>query len=320
MAAALLLGLTAPGFLSVDNVRNLAVQVPVNTIIAVGMTPVILTGGIDLSVGSIHALVGVLTALALTHPGFAETLGPLAVPGSLLIGLLVGAGVGAFNGLAIARFGLPPFIVTLATMRIGRGLAKQATNGLPVGLVEETAPRAEQLNQHWEAIQPLGLGDASGVPVPLLLALGLAVAVWLLLAHTAFGRAVYAVGSNEEAARLAGLRPPRVKGIVYTLCGLLAAGAGIVEAAQLQSGSPIAGEGYELAAIAAVVVGGTRLTGGQGGVPGTVIGAVFVIGVMNNALNLYNVPAFWQEAATGAIIFGIVLLDQLARRRERAAA
>jgi ribose transport system permease protein len=313
---AAVLGLTAPHFLTIENFRNVAVQVPVTTIIAVGMTFVILTGGIDLSVGSIHALAGVLLALALTTPGLTERLGPAVVPVSLLFALAVGTGVGWFNGAAVAWFRMPPFIVTLATMRICRGLAKKITDGVPVGMSDLPGAMGERLNRNLEAIQPLGLGYLGDVvPVAALIALAVVLGGHVLLRRTRFGRHVLAVGSNEEAARLSGVPVGRVKLWVYVIAGLLSGLAAIIETAQLQSGSPIAGEGYELAVIAAVVVGGTSLSGGRGSVIGTLVGAAFIIGVMNNALNLYNVQAFWQEVATGAIIFVIVLLDQLARRR-----
>jgi ribose transport system permease protein len=312
---ALILGLTAPHFLTVENFRNVAVQVPVTTIIAVGMTFVILTGGIDLSVGSIHALASVLLAMALTTPWFTEQLGGAVVPVSLALALGVGAGVGLFNGAAVAWFRMPPFIVTLATMRICRGLAKRVTDGVPVGMSDLPGPMGERLNRNLEAIQPLGLGYLGDVvPVAALIALSIVVVGIVLLRRTRFGRHVRAVGSSEEAARLSGVPVARVKLLVYAMVGLLSGLAAIIETAQLQSGSPIAGEGYELAAIAAVVVGGTSLSGGRGSVVGTLVGSVFIIGIMNNALNLYNVQAFWQEVATGAIIFVIVLLDQLARR------
>jgi ribose transport system permease protein len=169
---AAVLGLTAPHFLTIENFRNVAVQVPVTTIIAVGMTFVILTGGIDLSVGSIHALAGVLLALALTTPGLTERLGPAVVPVSLLFALAVGTGVGWFNGAAVAWFRMPPFIVTLATMRICRGLAKKITDGVPVGMSDLPGAMGERLNRNLEAIQPLGLGYLGDVvPVAALIAL-----------------------------------------------------------------------------------------------------------------------------------------------------
>jgi ribose transport system permease protein len=187
---------------------------------------------------------------------------------------------------------------------------------VPVGMSDLPGAMGERLNRNLEAIQPLGLGYLGDVvPVAALIALAVVLGGHVLLRRTRFGRHVLAVGSNEEAARLSGVPVGRVKLWVYVIAGLLSGLAAIIETAQLQSGSPIAGEGYELAAIAAVVVGGTSLSGGRGSVIGTLVGAAFIIGVMNNALNLYNVQAFWQEVATGAIIFVIVLLDQLARRR-----
>jgi len=313
-AAVLALALTAPGFLTPANLRNVGTQVPVNLILAAGMTLVILTGGIDLSVGSLHALCGIAAAFVLTHPGLTAQFGGAVVPLAILAALLLGAAVGLVNGGAVAGIGIPPFIVTLAMMRIARGIAKHVTDGAAIGIVGPDIPAWREINAHWLELRPLGLGYLGGVlPVSFVVAACVVLALTLLLARTQAGRYVYAVGSSEPAARLAGVPVARVKLGVYALMGLLAGVAGVMETAMLQSGSPTTGEGYELNAIAAVVVGGTRLTGGQGGVLGTFVGAVFVIGLMNNALNLYGVPSFWQEVASGAIIFGVALVDRFTR-------
>jgi ribose/xylose/arabinose/galactoside ABC-type transport system permease subunit len=313
-AAVLALALTAPGFATPQNLRNIGTQIPVNLILAAGMTLVILTGGVDLSVGSLHALCGITAGLVITHPELTTRLGGWTVPAAILAALLLGAGMGAFNGGAIAWVGIPPFIVTLAMMRIARGIALHVTNGTPFGIVGPEVPQWREINAHWLDLRPLGLGYLGDtIPISFLLAVAVVTLLALLLRLTQPGRYIYAVGSSEGAARLAGVPVARVKLLVYTLMGLLAGLSGVVEAAMLQSGSPKTGEGYELNAIAAVVVGGTRLSGGQGGVLGTFVGAVFVIGLMNNALNLYGVPSFWQEAASGAIIFGVALVDRFTR-------
>ncbi|MBI3912459.1 MAG: ABC transporter permease [Armatimonadetes bacterium] len=308
---AFLLGIWTPHFFEPYNFQTLGEQVATNLILSLGMTVVILTGGIDLSVGSIVALSGVSAVMALTHPGFATAFGSATVPAAVGIGVLVGATVGLVNGLSVAHLGMPPFIVTLATMRICRGLAKQIIGGTSIGVVDPGLPMAEQLNANLQAIQPLGLG----FPTPFLLALGVTVSTVLLLGRTRYGRHVYAIGGSEAAARLSGVPVRRVKLMAYLLGGLLAGLAGVMEAGKVQSGSPTAGEGFELNAIAAVVVGGTSLAGGRGSAVGTFVGAVFIIGVMNKVLGLHNVPPFYREVASGAIIFVTVLLDLWLRRK-----
>lgn len=309
----LVLGLRTPGFWTPENFRNVSTQVAANLIIAVGMTLVIITGGIDLSVGSIVGVAGVAAVMALISPALAATLGPTAVPVGVGVGLLAGALVGLANGAAIAYFRLPPFIVTLAAMMMMRGLAKILVGGVPIGFVGAGEPYAEQLNANLQTIQPLGLR----FPVPFLIALGVTVIGAVMLSRSRLGRHIYALGGSESAARLSGIEVARVKLLVYGISGLLAGLAGVMEAAKVQSGSPVAGSFYELNAIAAVVVGGASLAGGRGSVVGTFVGAVFVIGVMNNMLGLRSatVPTFWKEFLSGAIIFTIVLLDQLRRRR-----
>jgi ribose transport system permease protein len=314
-AAVLLVGLSSPHFLTVDNLRNVGTQVPVNLILAAGMTVVILTGGIDLSVGSVHALCGISAALVITNPALTAALGGWTVPLAVVAAVGLGVLIGAVNGGAIAWIGIPPFIVTLAMMSMGRGIAKHITNGVPIGLIGPETASWQQVNASWDALRPLGLGYVGAViPTSFLLAVGVIVILAVMLARTRQGRYVYAVGSNEDGARLAGVPVARTKLLAYTLMGLLAGLTGAIEAAAQQNGSPIAGQGYELTAIAAVVVGGTSLTGGRGGVIGTFVGAVFVIGLMNNALNLHSVPSFWQEVAKGAIIFGVAVVDRLSRR------
>jgi ribose transport system permease protein len=314
VALVTLLSLLTPHFLSVSNLLNVMEQTSINAVIALGMTFVILSGGIDLSVGSLHALCGIGAALVITNPVLTEHLGGWALPVAVLASLGLGAFLGLVNGSAIAGIGIPPFIVTLAMMRIARGVGKHVTNGSPIGIVGPDVPGWEQINAHWVGLRPLGLGYLGDVlPVSFLIAAGVIAALSVFLRFTRYGRYVYALGSSEGASRLAGVPVQRVKLLVYLLMGLLAGLSGVVEAAALQNGSPVTGEGYELNAIAAVVVGGTRLTGGQGSVLGTFFGAVLVIGLMNNALNLYLVPPFWQEVASGAIIFGVAVVDRFTR-------
>ncbi len=314
LLAVLVLAFFTPGFFTVRNLRNVGTQVPVNAILAAGMTVVILTGGIDLSVGSVHALCGVTAALILTQPALALSMGPWAVPLAVLTAVLLGALLGACNGAVVAWIRIPPFIVTLALLRIARGVAKHLTNGVPIGTQGPEVTGWEQINANWSQFRPLGLGYlAELVPFSFLVALVVGACLALLLGRTRFGRQVYAIGSNETAARLSGVPVARVKLLAYILMGLLAGLSGAIESAALQSGSPVTGEGYELNAIAAVVVGGTRLTGGQGSILGTYVGAILVIGVMNNALNLLLVPPFWQEVASGAIILVVALVDRLTR-------
>lgn len=314
--AVLALALTAPGFLTVRNLRNVGTQVPVNLILAAGMTLVILTGGIDLSIGSIHALAGVTAALVLTHPLLSATAGGWVVVLAILAAVATGAAVGGLNGSAVALIGIPPFIVTLATMRIARGLAKHLTDGTPVGIVGPDTSGWEAINERWNTIRPLGLGYLGDLlPISFLLAVVVTLLLGVWLTRSRYGRYIFAIGSSEKVAHLAGAPVKRVKLLAYLLMGLLAGLSGVIEMASLQSGSPVTGEGYELNAIAAVVVGGTRLTGGRGSMIGTFVGAVFVIGLMNNALNLYLVPPFWQEVASGVIIFAVALIDHLVQRR-----
>ena len=308
------LAFTAPHFLSAQNLRNVGTQVPVNVILAAGMTLVILTGGIDLSVGSLHALCGIAAAFVITSPMLTARLGGSVVIVAILAAVALGAVLGLLNGGAIAGIGIPPFIVTLAMMSIARGVAKHLTGGIAVGAAETGTPYADAINANWSRMEWLGLGYIKGaIPVAFVVAVLVVGVLWIVLARTRFGRYVYAIGGSEAAARLAGVPVGWIKLLVYTLMGLLSGLSGAIEAAAQQNGSPIAGNGYELTAIAAVVVGGTRLEGGRGSVLGTFVGAVFIIGLMNNALNLYGVPAFWQDIAKGAIILGVALVDRVTR-------
>lgn len=288
----ILLSIFADNFLTVNNMLNVFRQVSINALIAFGMTFVILTGGIDLSVGSILALSSALTAGMMA--GGMDTW--LAV----LIGLIAGAVMGAVNGFIVAKGRLAPFIVTLATMTIFRGLTLVYTDGKPI----------TGLNKDFAVI---GKGYFLQIPMPIIWMIITFAVVYIILKHTTFGRRVYSVGSNEEATWLSGISTSKVKIWVYSISGLLAAVSGIILTSRLNSAQPTAGTSYELDAIAAVVLGGTSLTGGKGWIVGTLIGAI-IIGVLNNGLNLLNVSSFYQQVVKGAVILVAVLLDRSKKR------
>ncbi|MCR6111730.1 ribose ABC transporter permease [Bacillus sp. A301a_S52] len=280
-----------PSFLSFGNVLNVLRQVSINALIAFGMTFVILTGGIDLSVGSMLALSGAVTATLM-----ASGVDPVL---AMLIGLLTGVVLGAVNGFIIAKGKVAPFIATLATMTIYRGLTLVFTDGRPVsGLGGDNG-----------MFELLGRGYLFGVPVPAVTMLISFLVLYLILKKTTFGRRVYAVGGNEEASILSGIKVDRIKIYVYSLTGFLSALAGIILTSRLNSAQPTAGTMYELDAIAAVVLGGTSLTGGRGWIVGTLIGAL-IIGVLNNGLNLLGVSSFFQQVVKGSVILLAVLMDR----------
>jgi ribose/xylose/arabinose/galactoside ABC-type transport system permease subunit len=285
------LGWLRPQFLTAANLINVARQISLNGILAVGVTYVLLTGGVDLSLGSVVALTGVVAA-GFAHPGD----WPLLVP--VILGIAAGAVCGAANGLVIARGGIAPFIVTLGMMTVARGLALVISRGKPVSNLSL-------------AFTVLG-GDLLGLPIPMVILLLVAAISWVFLANTRFGRYVYAVGGNEQAARAAGLSVQGIKIFAYTVCGALAGVAGVVLAARITTGQPNAGVAYELDAIAAAVIGGTSLSGGIGGVGGTLLGAL-LMGVINNGLDLLNVSSYYQQIVKGVIIVGAVWLDRSQR-------
>ncbi len=280
-----------PNFFTVDNILNILRQTSVNAIIAVGMTLVILTAGIDLSVGSVLALCGAFAAsmIALEVPVL------VAVPTALV----AGAALGAISGIIIAKGKVQAFIATLVTMTLLRGVTMVYTEGRPISTgFTDTA----------DAFAWFGTGYALGIPVPVWLMVVVFAAAWYLLNHTRFGRYVYALGGNETATRLSGINVDRVKIGVYAICGMLAALAGIIVTSRLSSAQPTAGMGYELDAIAAVVLGGTSLMGGKGRIMGTLIGAL-IIGFLNNALNLLDVSSYYQMIAKAVVILLAVLVD-----------
>jgi len=289
---AVIVSLLSPRFLSVGNLLNVLRQTSINAVIAAGMTFVILTAGIDLSVGSVLAYAGAIMGSLLGSP--------LPFGLDLVIVLLFGAGIGVLTGIVITRGKVQPFIATFVSMTIFRGATLVFTQGRPI----DTSS-----GKFANAFAFVGEGYLLGIPVPVVIMVLVFVVVYYVLRYTRFGRYVYAIGGNEEAARLSGLHTRLVKTAVYAVSGLLAALAGIILTARLSSAQPTAGTGYELDAIAAVVIGGTSLAGGSGTILGTLIGAL-IIGILNNALNLLNVSSYYQMIAKGAVILIAVLLDR----------
>ena len=324
VALAVAAAVLVPGFFTRANLTTVLLHVSVNAILALGMTFVIVTGGIDLSVGSLVGLGGVLAAGALTST---VLLGALGVAGATAAAVVVGVGAGLaaglVNGAVTAYFRVAPFIVTLATMTIARGAARLFTGGVPIGFPAPGDPAFGQKTAALDALHALGGGRIPvpglprGFPVPALIMLGIVVAGAFVLARTRFGRYVYAVGGNEEAARLSGVPVQRVKLGAYALSGGCAGIAAVLLVGQLRSGGPDAGLLYELNAIAAAVIGGASLMGGVGTAWGALMGAL-LIGGMNNALDLLGVQAFWQEIAKGGIILLAVLFDVWTKRRGNA--
>lgn len=295
VALVALMAAIAPNFASVDNLLNVARAISINAILAVGLTFVILTAGIDLSVGStvaVSGVVAVMTAIAGVPPGLA-----------VLIGILAGAAMGLVNGLLTAYLSLAAFIVTLGTMTFGRGLAYTLTGGRPI--VDNAL-----------GFRDIGNGYVAGIPVPVIVMVVVYLVAWFVLERTRYGRHVYAVGGNAEAARLAGINVKAVITSVYVIAGACAGLAGIIFAARVVSAQPTAGQGYELDAIAAVVLGGTSLMGGRGRILGTLIGSI-ILGVLTTGLILMNVPFFTQLLIKGAVIILAVTIDSLKNRQVR---
>jgi ribose/xylose/arabinose/galactoside ABC-type transport system permease subunit len=285
------LSILSSSFLTVSNILNVARQVSINAIIAAGMTFVILTGGIDLSVGSVLAFSGAIIA------GLLSTGRPVVL--AILAGLTVGGLLGLVNGLIISRGKVQPFIATLAMLTIARGATLVYTDGRPItGLPD--------------AFVWLGAGEVGQVPVPVIIMALVFALCYIVLTRTVLGRYVYAIGGNEEAARLSGVNVTFYKTLVYVISGVLSTTSAIILTARLNSAQPTAGSGFELDAIAAVVLGGTTLAGGEGGIGGTLLGA-FIIGVLNNGLNLLNVSSFYQQVVKGVVILLAVLLDRRLR-------
>ncbi|MBL0025452.1 MAG: ribose ABC transporter permease [Saprospiraceae bacterium] len=283
-----------------ENGWNIMQQISVNVCISVGMTLVILTKGIDLSVGSILAFSGAVAAGLLKNgieiPGLDLYIG-FTVFGAILMGIIIGGSLGFFNGWMITKFKVAPFVVTLAMLTMARGATMLWTGGFPI----------TGLGDHFAFI---GTGWFLGIPMPVWISAIAVILAIILLTKTKFGRYIYAVGGNESAARLSGLNINKIKIWVYALSGILAAVGGIILTSRLDSAQPNAGLSYELDSIAAVVIGGTSLSGGRGSIIGTVQGAL-IIGVLNSGLVLLNVSPFWQQIIKGLVILIAVILDRV---------
>ena len=287
----LLFSILNPIFLTPDNIIAMLRQVSFNAILAMGMTMVILTGGIDLSVGSVLAITAVITA------SFVKVANPLLpVPVAILIGLLIGALCGAINGFLITKGKLAPFIVTLVMMTVARGASQLYTTGRPI---TKLLPDFDYL----------GKGFILGIPVPIYILALVTLVSMLILNKTKLGRYIYAVGGNEQSALASGIKVHRIKIFVYMFCGVMASLVGIVLTARLDSASSVLGVGYELDAIAATVIGGASMDGGKGRIIGTLIGAL-IIGSISNGLDILNVSTYWQQIIKGVIILVAVLLDR----------
>ncbi|WP_244481488.1 ABC transporter permease [Rhizobium sp. Root1203] len=286
----------SPSFLQVGNLMNVGRQIALFGIVSIGMTFVILTRGIDLSVGSIVGVVAVTSAMLLSSG--------TSIPVVMVLALLMGVAFGAINGLGVVIFQMPPFIMTLGTLVMGRGIAMTIANGEPQNLGDAT-----------DTFYFLGGGFLLGVPVPIWIFAGVAVIAFIVLRSTAFGRQIYAVGSNAEAARLAGIKVGSVLMSVYVISGVLASLTALITISRLTVGEPTAGTNLELEAIAIVVIGGTSLFGGEGTIIGTVIGAA-IIAVIANILNLLGISPFTQQIVKGAIIIAAVMFE-VYRHRQR---
>ena len=287
-----IISILSPRFLTKSNLLNVFRQTSINAIIAAGMTFVILTSGIDLSVGSILGFSGAIAAKMLATGNNIFL--------ALLVAMVIGAISGILNGIIITKGKVQPFIATLAIMILLRGATMVFTSGRPIAVSgDKVSP----------IFRWVGTGNIGGIPVPIIIMAIVFIICYYILNHTQFGRHIYAVGGNEEAALLSGVNTDKVKILAYTISGILAAVAGIIVTSRLSSAQPTAGDGYELDAIAAVVLGGTSLVGGQGTVIGTIIGAL-IIGILNNALNLMDVQSYYQMIAKAIVILIAVLLDK----------
>ena len=302
LALVLAFSIVADNFLTVDNLRNILRQYSVPAILAVGQTLVIVSAGIDLSVASTAALSGSVMGVMYAHEGYPE-------PVALLIGLAAGFAVGAINGFVITKWRVPDFIATLGAFTAVRGVALLVTDGLPV----PDYGKAKEGRTVPETVTTLGADSIFGIPLIAVVAAVCALIGWFILSRTTLGRSAYAIGGNREAARVSGIKVERTKWAIYVFSGLMAAIAGFMLTGRQGSANALMGEGMELQSIAAVVVGGTNLFGGEGTIGGTIIG-VLIIGVLNNGLNILGVADFWQRVVNGSIIIAVVALDQWRRR------
>lgn len=289
----LILSFATDTFLTVSNLMNVSRQVSINAIVAAGVTMVILAGEIDLSVGSLVGLAGAVSA-GLVASGMNPVLG-------LLVGIIVGILAGAINGIISTKGKVPSFITTLGMMTTARGLTLVFTNGRPITVTNRLA---------------LFLGDGyiGPVPMPIITMIIIYIIGYIISKHTLLGRYIYAIGSNEEATRLSGINVNLIKSITFVMAGITAAIGGIIVSGRIYSAQPTAGTGYELDAIAAVVLGGTSLSGGKGGIVGTLIGAL-IIGILGNGLNLLGVSSFYQQVIKGVVIVLAVLIDQWSKNK-----
>ena len=301
----LVIGLLSDKFLTATNIWNVMRQISVNICISVGMTLVVLTAGIDLSVGSVLALCGAITAGLLKNgieiPTSNLYIG-FTILGAIVMGLLAGSLLGWFNGYTVTKFKVPPFVATLAMLTIARGLTMLWTKGFPISNLGT--------NFAW-----LGTGWFLGIPLPVWVSGFVVFIASVITNKTKLGRYIYAIGGNENAAILSGINIKKIKIAVYTIAGMLAAVGGILVTSRLDAAQPNAGMGYELDSIAAVVIGGTSLSGGKGSVLGTVLGAI-IIGVLNNGLVLLNVSPFWQQVVKGFVILVAVMIDKANAKNE----
>lgn len=299
----LVISILSDKFLTTNNLWNVLRQISVNVCISVGMTLVVLMAGIDLSVGSILAFTSAICAGLLKNGIAIESLDlfiGFTVVGGVLSAMLIGLLLGIFNGWVITKFSLPPFVATLAMLTIARGATMLYTQGIPIS----------NLGSNFEFI---GSGWFIGIPVPVWISTLMVLIVVFITKKTAFGRYIYAIGGNEKAAFLSGININNIKLTVYGIAGMMAAVGGVLVTSRLNSAQPNAGNSYELDSIAAVVIGGTSLSGGVGTVTGTVIGAV-IIGVLNNGLVLLNVSPFWQQVVKGLVILLAVIIDKKSKK------
>lgn len=284
----LVISVITPRFLTIPNIKNVFTQVSVNAVIAIGMSFVILTGGIDLSVGSILAVSGAVAASIIKSTGNIYL--------AIIVALAIGSIVGLINGVLISKGKIQAFIVTLATMTIFRGVTYVYTNGTPISGLGES-------------FSVIGNKTVLGLPIPVVFTIIVFGLAYYILSQTRYGRYLYALGGNEDSARLSGINTDKIKTLVYVICGAAAALSGIIVTSRIGSASPNAGVGFELDAISAVVLGGTSLSGGEGSVVGTIIGAL-IIGVLNNGLNLVNVSPFYQAIIKGLVILLAVIIEK----------
>ncbi|RFU93791.1 ribose ABC transporter permease [Sphaerochaeta halotolerans] len=284
------LSIMSPYFLTVTNILNIIRQTSIYGIIAVGMTFVILTGGIDLSVGSILALSGAVAAGLMKNNDVAPLI-------AALVAIMVGGGIGLVNGLLITFGKIAPFVVTLGMVTIARGLTLIYTGGYPI-------------SGFADGYRQLGGGYVLGIPIPVIIFLATVALAWFILNHTRLGRYTYAIGGNEETVKLSGINVRFYKSMAYVIVGIMSSLSALILTARLNSAEAVAGQGYELDVIAAVVIGGTSLSGGRGSIIGTLIGAL-LIGTINNGMNLLGISPYFQQVVKGALIIGAVILDRL---------